>query len=93
MRRGAQVVPPKESCVEMTRRVAAANGVGSVVLAIQGRVEEVALPEASVDIIISEWMGYSEKGEVLLRGVGTLQFFLILSENSACQVPSCAVAA
>ena len=35
----------------------------------------------------------SEKGEVLLRGVGTLCSFLILSENSACQVPICAVAA
>ena len=36
---------------------------------------------------------YSEKGEVLLRGVGTLRYVLILSENSACQVPICAVAA
>ena len=35
----------------------------------------------------------SEKGEVLLRGVGTLRYALILSENSACQVPICAVAA
>ena len=35
----------------------------------------------------------SEKGEVLLRGVGTLRYLLILSENSACQVPICAVAA
>ena len=43
--------------------------------------------------------GRSEKGEVLLRGgsvlrgVGTLRYLLILSENSACQVPFCAVAA
>ena len=35
----------------------------------------------------------SEKGEVLLRGVGTLRLLLILGENSACQVPICAVAA
>ena len=35
----------------------------------------------------------SEKGEVLLRGVGTLRYLLILGENSACQVPICAVAA
>ena len=35
----------------------------------------------------------SEKVEVLLRGVGTLPYMLILSENSACQVPICAVAA
>ena len=31
----------------------------------------------------------SEKGEVLLRGVGTLRYLLILGENSACQVPIC----
>ena len=37
---------------------------------------------------------WSEKGEVLLRGVvGTLRYLLILSENSACRVPICAVAA
>ena len=35
----------------------------------------------------------SEKGEVLLSGVGTLRYLLILGENSACQVPICAVAA
>ena len=35
----------------------------------------------------------SEKGEVLLRGVGTLWYLLILRENSACQVPICVVAA
>ena len=35
----------------------------------------------------------SEKGEVLLRGVGTLRYLLVLSNNSACQVPICAVAA
>ena len=35
----------------------------------------------------------SEKWEVLLRGVGTLRYVLILGEDSACQVPICAVAA
>ena len=38
----------------------------------------------------------SEEREVLLRvlgGLGTLLYVLILSENSACQVPICAVAA
>ena len=33
------------------------------------------------------------RGEVLLRGVGTLRYLSILGENSACQVPICAVAA
>ena len=35
----------------------------------------------------------SEKGEVLLRGVGTPQYFSILGKNSACHVPICAAAA
>ena len=35
----------------------------------------------------------SEKGGVLLRGVGTLRYFLILSESSTRQVPVFAVAA
>ena len=35
----------------------------------------------------------SEKGEVLLRNVGTLRYVLILRDNSACQVPIRAVAA
>ena len=35
----------------------------------------------------------SEKREVLLRRVGTLQYLLTLSEGSACQVPIFAVAA
>ena len=34
-----------------------------------------------------------KKGEVLLRGVGTLRYLLVPSENSACQMPICAVAA
>ena len=35
----------------------------------------------------------SEKGEVPRRGVGTLRYLFILSENFACRVPVCAVAA
>ena len=44
-------------------------------------------------IILVGSVSTSEKGEVLLRGVGTLRYVLILSDNSACQVPICAVAA
>ena len=44
-------------------------------------------------ISVSGWCGGSEKGEALLRVVGTLRYILILSENSAFQVPICAVAA
>ena len=46
-------------------------------------------PEASP----KEAVRRSEKGKVLLRGIGTPRFFFVLSENSACQVPICAVAA
>ena len=35
----------------------------------------------------------SEKWGVLLRGVGTLRYCLILGEHYACQAPICAVAA
>ena len=35
----------------------------------------------------------SETGEVLLRGVGTVRYSLILGDDSACQVPICAVSA
>ena len=34
-----------------------------------------------------------EEGVVLLRGVGTLRYLLILGEDSAWRVPICAVAA
>ena len=33
------------------------------------------------------------EGEVLVRGVGTLRYLLILAGNSVCQVPICAVGA
>ena len=36
---------------------------------------------------------WSEKLEVLPRGVGTLRHLLILGESYACPVPICAVAA
>ena len=45
------------------------------------------------DIMLGTALLSWEKGEVLLRGVGTLGYLLILSEDSACQVPICAVAA
>ena len=47
---------------------------------------------ASFNSETGRWL-LSEKREVLLRGVGTLRYCLILSEISACQVPICAVAA
>ncbi|CAE8621658.1 unnamed protein product, partial [Polarella glacialis] len=50
-------VDAEPSCVEMTRRVAEANGLGSIIRPVVGRVEAIDLP-CKVDIIISEWMGY-----------------------------------
>ena len=54
--------------------------------------------EARVYGYLASWLlmvvlSASENGEVLLRGVGTLRYLLILSENSAYQRPVCAVAA
>jgi protein arginine N-methyltransferase 1 len=40
------------------RQIVAENGFSDVVEVIQGKMEEVSLPEQYVDIIISEWMGY-----------------------------------
>ena len=55
---------------------------------------EVETPESEArKSQVREWPALSEKGEVLLRRVGTLRYVLILSENSACQVPIYAVAA
>ena len=50
-------------------------------------------PWAAVGPQVGAALHMSEKGEMLLRGVDTLRYLLILSENSACQVPICAVAA
>jgi hypothetical protein len=44
------------SLAEWTELVVAANNLSDKITVIQGRVEEVTLPE-KVDIIISEWMG------------------------------------
>jgi len=46
--------------VEQARTIIDANGFSKVITMIQGKVEEVTLPDGveKVDIIISEWMGY-----------------------------------
>lgn len=43
--------------VDQARRIIADNGFADVIEVIEGKVEDVELP-CSVDIIISEWMGY-----------------------------------
>ncbi|EOD12001.1 hypothetical protein EMIHUDRAFT_120211 [Emiliania huxleyi CCMP1516] len=56
---GARVVYAVEatSMAKHARRLAAANGVGDVVVVLEGYMEQVTLPE-QVDVIVSEWMGY-----------------------------------
>lgn len=46
--------------IEQARAIVAANGFADVITLVRGKVEEVSLPPGfdSVDIIISEWMGY-----------------------------------
>ena len=45
------------------------NGMDGVVTIIQGQVEEVELPVETVDIIVSEWMGYCLVFESMLDSV------------------------
>lgn len=46
--------------IEQAREIVKANGLDGVITLVRGKVEEIELPHglASVDIIISEWMGY-----------------------------------
>ena len=46
--------------IHQAREIVAANGLSDVVTLLQGRAEDVTLPDGieKVDIIISEWMGY-----------------------------------
>ena len=44
--------------IEKAREIVEANGMTSKISLLQGKMEEVQLPFAKVDIILSEWMGY-----------------------------------
>jgi protein arginine N-methyltransferase 1 len=48
------------SIIDLAREIVKTNGFDDVVTLVQGKVEEVELPDGieKVDIIISEWMGY-----------------------------------
>lgn len=46
------------SIIEKAREIVAVNGLADKITLLQGKMEEVQLPFPSVDIIISEWMGY-----------------------------------
>ncbi len=57
--------------VEQARKIAEANGMADKITFIQGKVEEVELPEGveTVDVIVSEWMGYFLLYESMLNTV------------------------
>eukprot|EP00624_Nannochloropsis_granulata_P006026 evm.model.NODE_4365_length_7507_cov_22.568668.1 len=44
--------------LEQAKQIVATNGFADRITLIRGKVEEIELPVESVDIIISEWMGY-----------------------------------
>lgn len=46
------------SIIEKAREIVAVNGLSDKITLLQGKMEEVQLPFPTVDIIISEWMGY-----------------------------------
>ncbi|BEJ15689.1 hypothetical protein CspHIS471_0502940 [Cutaneotrichosporon sp. HIS471] len=52
-----------------TRENIRENGLGDVITVIQGKVEDIALPVDTVDVIISEWMGYMLLYESMLDSV------------------------
>ncbi|CAI9100527.1 OLC1v1037648C1 [Oldenlandia corymbosa var. corymbosa] len=43
---------------DMAQEIVKLNGYSEVITVLKGKVEEIELPVAQVDIIISEWMGY-----------------------------------
>ena len=44
--------------IEKAKEIVEANGMTSKITLLQGKMEEVELPYAKVDILLSEWMGY-----------------------------------
>lgn len=58
----------KSSIVDYARQIIADNGYSNIITVLQGSMEEIELPE-KVDLIISEWMGYSLLYESMLPSV------------------------
>ncbi|XP_019192643.1 PREDICTED: probable protein arginine N-methyltransferase 1.2 [Ipomoea nil] len=53
----------------MAQEIVKSNGFSDVITVIKGKIEEIELPVAQVDIIISEWMGYFLLYENMLNTV------------------------
>ncbi|KAB1209302.1 putative protein arginine N-methyltransferase 1 [Morella rubra] len=54
---------------DMAKEIVDTNGYSNVITVLKGKVEEIELPVAKVDIIISEWMGYFLLFENMLNTV------------------------
>eukprot|EP00929_Paragymnodinium_shiwhaense_P009972 TRINITY_DN114433_c0_g1_i1.p1 TRINITY_DN114433_c0_g1~~TRINITY_DN114433_c0_g1_i1.p1 ORF type:complete len:406 (-),score=78.97 TRINITY_DN114433_c0_g1_i1:30-1247(-) len=68
---GAKKVIGIECCdiIDYAKEIAQANGYGDTITYVRGKCEDVELPVDSVDIIISEWMGYFLIYESMLDSV------------------------
>lgn len=54
---------------DMAKQIVETNGFSDVVTVLKGKMEEIELPVAKVDLIISEWMGYFLLFENMLNTV------------------------
>ncbi|KAJ4749176.1 Protein arginine N-methyltransferase 1.1 [Rhynchospora pubera] len=54
---------------DMAKEIVRVNGLSNVITVLEGKVEEIELPIANVDVIISEWMGYFLLFENMLNTV------------------------
>ncbi|KAL9362422.1 hypothetical protein Peur_045207 [Populus x canadensis] len=53
----------------MAKEIVESNGFSNVITVLKGKIEDIELPVAKVDIIISEWMGYFLLFENMLNSV------------------------
>ncbi|KAG0486857.1 hypothetical protein HPP92_008952 [Vanilla planifolia] len=54
---------------DMAKEIVEANGFSNVITILKGKIEEIELPIAHVDVIVSEWMGYFLLFENMLNTV------------------------
>ncbi|KAI8553596.1 hypothetical protein RHMOL_Rhmol05G0028300 [Rhododendron molle] len=54
---------------DMAKEIVKVNGFSNVITVLKGKIEEIELPVAQVDIIVSEWMGYFLLFENMLNTV------------------------
>uniref|UniRef100_A0A2P2L8Y2 Uncharacterized protein MANES_03G031500 n=1 Tax=Rhizophora mucronata TaxID=61149 RepID=A0A2P2L8Y2_RHIMU len=54
---------------DMAKEIVESNGFSNLITVLKGKIEEIELPVAKVDIIISEWMGYFLLFENMLNTV------------------------